>query len=266
MRNLYPKNKVKVYPSPSSSSSSTIPYCSSPTRDALSVLKLLPVAILALISVLSLEDREVLAYMITRSLTTTTSPSSMIEEKNKCKKLNAHKLPLFDCGCFDCYRSYWFRWDSSPNRELIHHAIEAFEEHLNNGELSKKNNGRGKKKDRMSRRRVIEKLATDRLEKERVVVSDKEAETPEKADSLPRSDAYPIIVSCAAEEEVEEEENQVEEEEKEEEDDVKCTPGMEAEVQVPAARYHHKGLVRKVLPDVLGLFNSRLWNLWGPSV
>jgi hypothetical protein len=29
---------------------------------------------------------------------------------------------------------------------------------------------------------------------------------------------------------------------------------------------HHKGLARKVLPDVLGLLNSRLWNLWSPNV
>lgn len=28
----------------------------------------------------------------------------------------------------------------------------------------------------------------------------------------------------------------------------------------------HKGLARKVLPDVIGLLNSRLWNLWGPNV
>ena len=28
----------------------------------------------------------------------------------------------------------------------------------------------------------------------------------------------------------------------------------------------HKGLARKVLPDVVGLFNSRLWSLWDPSI
>ncbi|XP_043703820.1 uncharacterized protein LOC122653923 [Telopea speciosissima] len=293
MRNLYPKNKGKVYPSPSSSSS-TISNCSSPSRDVLSVLKLLPAAILALASVLSLEDREVLAYMITRSMKTTTSPSSMIEEKKKYKKsTNTHKSPLFDCGCFDCYRSYWFRWDSSPNRELIHHVIEAFEDHLNNGELSKKNNGRGKKKDKMNRRRVIEKSDADRSERERFVVSMKEAEKlemklkPEKADPLPEGDAFAVIMSGKAEEE-EDEEEQVQEEEEEEgcvEGEVKCTnrrdtaEGMEAEVHVPAAsgghhyqqqqqhrHHHHKGLARMVIPDVLGLLNSRLWSLWNPSI
>lgn len=28
----------------------------------------------------------------------------------------------------------------------------------------------------------------------------------------------------------------------------------------------HKGLARKVLPDIMGLLNSRLWNLWSPNV
>ncbi|GAB4828590.1 hypothetical protein Ancab_018250 [Ancistrocladus abbreviatus] len=55
------KNKGKVHPSPSSSVSS-----SSTTKDSISALRLLPAAILALISELSLEDKEVLAYMIPR--------------------------------------------------------------------------------------------------------------------------------------------------------------------------------------------------------
>ncbi|GAB4828591.1 hypothetical protein Ancab_018251 [Ancistrocladus abbreviatus] len=29
---------------------------------------------------------------------------------------------------------------------------------------------------------------------------------------------------------------------------------------------NHKGLARKVLPDVIGLLNSRLWNLWNLNV
>ncbi|KAK8486263.1 hypothetical protein V6N12_033981 [Hibiscus sabdariffa] len=52
------KSIGKVYPSP-------------PPEDYLSIFNLLPAAIFALASVLSLEDRQVLAYMITRSLKTT---------------------------------------------------------------------------------------------------------------------------------------------------------------------------------------------------
>ncbi|KAJ9676593.1 hypothetical protein PVL29_021887 [Vitis rotundifolia] len=145
------KRKGKVYPSSSSSSSSY--------KDAISVFKLLPATILALASALSVDDREVLAYMITRSMTTA-NPSSIIErQKKKCKTPhNVQKLPLFECGCFDCYTSFWFRWDSSPDRELIHHAIEAFEDQLTTTEFFKKN-GRGRKRDKLVGRRDAERSA-----------------------------------------------------------------------------------------------------------
>jgi len=99
-------------------------------------------AILVLVSVLSAEDLEVLAYLITRSLNTTNVVS--------CKKKRSHKAPLLDCQCFDCYTSYWSKWDSSSNRELINQIIEAFEDHLTRDEISashtsKKNKKRAKK-------------------------------------------------------------------------------------------------------------------------
>nr|DAD34193.1 TPA_asm: hypothetical protein HUJ06_004833 [Nelumbo nucifera] len=233
MKNLYPKNKA---------------------------------AILALASVLSPEDREVLAYMITRSMKTT-NPPSMVEEKKKCKKPNnggsiVHKPPMFDCGCFDCYTSYWFRWDSSPNRELIHQAIEAFEEHLTNGENSKKS-GRNKKKDKMARRLVIEKPEAETMAPE------KEPEVPESVLAeletsclVPENDAFPTVLLDKSED--------VEKKDDYEEGDVVeyATENLqvmeEAAVQIPAS--NHRGLARKVLPDVLGLFNSRLWGLWSPNV
>ncbi|KAK3190031.1 hypothetical protein Dsin_029592 [Dipteronia sinensis] len=81
------KNKGKVYPSPSPSSSSfssSSSVCSNAADggggggaglDYLSMLKLLPAAIIALASVLPLEDCEVLAYLIMRSIKTTVSSS-----------------------------------------------------------------------------------------------------------------------------------------------------------------------------------------------
>ncbi|XP_010249080.1 PREDICTED: uncharacterized protein LOC104591767 [Nelumbo nucifera] len=264
MKNLYHKSKGKVFPSPSSYSPSDC----SPSRDALSVLNLLPAAILALASVLSLEDREVLAYMITRSIKTT-HPSSLIEEKNKCKKPNNihHNPPLFDCGCFDCYTSYWFRWDSSPNRELIHQAIEAFEDHLTNGENLKKN-GRGKKKDKMSRR-VVEKPA-DKPEKVKMAPKEEPEPPPNpvpEADnncySLPKNDVH----AARAPENSDEMkgENKIDYEEGDAEYAAGELPDMVAAgLHLPAS--NHKALARKVLPDVLGLFNSRLWRLWSPNV
>ncbi|KAK2978672.1 hypothetical protein RJ640_028834 [Escallonia rubra] len=122
----------KVHPSPSSSSA---PPPSPPNAEAFFVMNFLPAAILALVSILSLQDREVLAYMITRSMKST-NPATVFDEKKKTEKKFGmpHKPSVFDCECFDCYTSYWFRWDSSPNHELIHQAVEAFEDHLSNGE------------------------------------------------------------------------------------------------------------------------------------
>ncbi|KAK8659491.1 hypothetical protein V6N13_029691 [Hibiscus sabdariffa] len=62
---------------------------------------------------------------------------------------SSHVPPVFDCDCFECYTSYWIRWDSSPNREIIHQIIEAFDDHVTNGETKKpsKKNAQLKRKD-----------------------------------------------------------------------------------------------------------------------
>ncbi|XAR48199.1 hypothetical protein NMG60_11030939 [Bertholletia excelsa] len=262
------RNKGKIHPSPSSSSSED--------RDApFSVLKLLPAAILALISLLSLEDREVLAYMITRSMKSA-NPSSIIEEKKKnSKNPNTHKPPIFDCECFDCYRRYWFRWDSSPNRELIHQAIEAFEEHLASEEQVRKNNSRGKKREKLPKmtRRAAEKHGNDVGSNEYVLALPENGATragsaqnvlgleendasavrsPEKVLSMPESDAGPVSPA-------ENTDGTADESPEKAEEAALALRGF------PAAS-NHKGLARKFLPDVVGLLNSRLWSLWSPNV
>ncbi|GFP98918.1 hypothetical protein PHJA_002035700 [Phtheirospermum japonicum] len=183
------------------------------TSDAFSVLKLLPAAILTLISLLSHEEREVLAYMISRSLKST-NPSS-------CCYGHRQKSPaLFDCDCFHCYTSFWFRWDSSSNRELIHQAIEAFEDHLNKGEQCRKT----KRKDKVGRRKMRSGGGAVQLPA---------VESPGIQESL-------VVVVPGSE-----------------------VPVAAAPVEVVRS---HKGLARKVLPDVMGIFNSRLWSLWSPNV
>ncbi|CAK9324865.1 unnamed protein product [Citrullus colocynthis] len=235
------KHKGKIHPSPSSSTPSS----------SSSVFKLLPAAILALVSLLSLDDREVLAYMIARSIQSSAFTSPRVSRKKSTKKpsINGgnsnvttthHKTPMFSCDCFYCYTAYWCRWDSSPNRELIHQAIEAFEDHLTNGEKPKKNTGRGKRRDRIGRQ------ATDR--------------TLPVVQCLP-----PVADECV---------------------DVPLSPEREAAVEVEGSSVkeveesgpveevgggggggdHQKGLATKVLPDVLGFFNSRLWSLWSPNL
>ncbi|KAH6798102.1 hypothetical protein C2S52_022656 [Perilla frutescens var. hirtella] len=233
------RNKGKVHPFTSSSSSSS----SSSNTESFSVLKLLPAAILTLVSFLSLEEREVLAYMITRSLKSTNPsffPANEDKKKTPKKQCAGHNSPaLFDCDCFHCYTSFWFRWDSSPNRELIHQAIEAFEDHLSSGEhLS---SGKTKRRDKLGRRRT-EKLAADAVQSP--------ANNQERPFSAPVTELEPAVPEI--------------------EDFGPGSAGSVAEeddVAAPAVVVRtHKGLARKVLPDVMGIFTSRLWSLWSPNV
>lgn len=57
--------------------------------------------------------------------------------------------------------------------------------------------------------------------------------------------------------------------EEDRESDEEASGGHKVKVEAELQReqqQQHKGLARKVLPDVIGLLNSRLWNLWGPNV
>ncbi|PIN06327.1 hypothetical protein CDL12_21118 [Handroanthus impetiginosus] len=265
------RNKGKVHPFTSSaaslssfsSSAAGAAVTSSPSsanKDHLDVLKLLPAAIFTLISVLSVEDSEVLAYLVTRSLKTTNPSFLPAEDKKKSSKkrsLDGHgdkSTPLFDCGCFDCYTSYWCRWDASPHHELINQAIEAFEEHLNNGEQVKKSppSGKNRKKERMGRRKN-EKISAE---------SSGVLEFPavESAENQESSDAV-VAESEAADEKV----NDVNPDN--EEQDAEGSPENESAADTPAAVVRsHKGFARKVLPDFMGIFSSRLWSLWSPKV
>ncbi|CAN7114113.1 unnamed protein product, partial [Brassica rapa subsp. narinosa] len=222
-QSLQMKKKGKVHPSPPSSSSSR--YLNE--DESLSVLRLLPATILVLVSVLSTQDREVLAYLITRGNCGRTSTS----KKNKSSK-NHHKPPVFDCECFDCYTSYWFRWDSSPNRELIHEVIEAFENHQGENSVSRSKSKRGKKKEKPGRRVEL--------------MSESHVSTPD--DSLERLSGAEVV-----------------EREPRDEEEVIVVEEEESTVEIPPAAGGHKGLVRKVLPDVLGLLNSSFWRLWNPN-
>ncbi|KAB2600931.1 hypothetical protein D8674_001936 [Pyrus ussuriensis x Pyrus communis] len=111
-------------------------------------LAFLPATILTLAAALSPEDREVLAYLISCSNCSVnlSSSSSYAPPRNRttatAKKTAAAKggsgsggvggdhPARFNCDCFRCYTSYWVRWDESPNRQLIHEIIDAFEDEL----------------------------------------------------------------------------------------------------------------------------------------
>ncbi|CAH1448222.1 unnamed protein product [Lactuca virosa] len=101
-------------------------------------LALLPAAIFTLTVALSQEDKEVLAYLVSSTNFSTARKTTTATCKSSSS--TADHPPLFNCSCFRCYMSYWVRWDSSPNRQLIHEIIDAFEDGLvrNKREKSKK--------------------------------------------------------------------------------------------------------------------------------
>ncbi|KAJ3701458.1 hypothetical protein LUZ61_005163 [Rhynchospora tenuis] len=130
MKGPYPKGKGKgkVHPSPSPAAGS---------GDVSSALKLLPQEILALTAALGEKDKEVLAYLITRSMKCHVAPRAVASHR-----------PMIGCGCFECYKSFWSRWNSSSDKGVIDQVIDGFEEHLARVEKEKneKSEKEGKKK------------------------------------------------------------------------------------------------------------------------
>jgi len=119
--------KGKVHPSPS------LPPAAAAAGGELTaeavLMRLLPAAALAAAAPLGAEGTEVLAYLVLASLRSSAPPAAA--RAGEEARAGAHR-PELGCGCFGCYTAYWSRWDGSPeaDREAIHRAIEAFEEHL----------------------------------------------------------------------------------------------------------------------------------------
>ncbi|XP_031489424.1 uncharacterized protein LOC116256995 [Nymphaea colorata] len=259
MKNLYPKTKGKVHPSPSfphsssaafsSASSASASASSGSGSDASSILKVLPAAILAMTTAMVMEDREVLAYLIARSL------SSMLaqEEKRRWRRSQQHR-PAFDCGCFDCYTSFWIRWDASPNRELIHDVIEAFEEHLAKAEGSAAAGKRAKGRRFSGKNRSF--WISSGSDVAPVAVTD--------AVSAPEREDPPPPTALVKEEPPMEGESPPEERAVEDDEEGRGDAAAEAENDAGDARRvaapsPGRSLVRKLVPDVMGFFASRLW-------
>ncbi|CAD5179604.1 unnamed protein product [Musa acuminata subsp. malaccensis] len=225
------KLKGKIHPSPAAQ----LPAAGSPqqhqSHDALAVLSLLPAAILALTAAMGKEDREVLAYLLTRSI------EGWAEDRRHCQRPGrTQHRPVFGCGCFDCYTGFWSRWDCSPDRELIHQAIEAFEEHLASSE------SKGGASARVRRR---ERKAAQRADKGKKIKG-KETDMARRKPEEVEKDAALTMVGEA--ESVSDEEAPVSETAEEDE-------GAET----------GSGERRRGWADVIGVFNSRLWSLWSPG-
>ncbi|KEH26349.1 hypothetical protein MTR_6g453350 [Medicago truncatula] len=105
-------------------------------------LSFLPAAILTLTVVLSPEDQEILAYLIS-------CPSSSFNGNGsqKINDVSDHFPHLFHCNCFRCYKNYWVRWNSSSNHLVIHNIIDDFEDFVSqttNKKKEKKNSNNNK--------------------------------------------------------------------------------------------------------------------------
>ncbi|KAL3521900.1 hypothetical protein ACH5RR_014734 [Cinchona calisaya] len=135
MKKLY--RKGTVHPSPPSSKSDHLSF--------------LPATILTLTLALSPEDKQILAYLISSSSNFSSSGGS---NRSRSNTNNDHPTS-FNCYCFRCYKSYWVRWDSSPNRQMIHEIIDAFEDELS---VQNKKVKSSKKERRKSKGSVVGEL------------------------------------------------------------------------------------------------------------
>ncbi|KAL3820785.1 hypothetical protein ACJIZ3_006690 [Penstemon smallii] len=198
------------------------------------LLSFLPAAILTLTVALSPEDKEVLAYLI--SCFSANFSNNQQKATQKIPAAAADHPPCFSCNCFRCYMSYWVKWDSSPNRQLIHEIIEAFEDTLvndNKNRNKKEKNKKEKKKKNKKGKNVNEKISVDLNESKISLDVSKDFEWSLVKEDLSLGESTSTAVVGG--EEAEEEEVNVDEEELE------------------------KGSVRRFV-NFLG---ERFWSVWG---
>ncbi|KAG9147398.1 hypothetical protein Leryth_019667 [Lithospermum erythrorhizon] len=152
-------------------------------------LSLLPASILTLTVALSPDDREVLCYLLSCSSNNYTN----INNINNINKNNDHATS-FNCSCFTCYMSFWVRWDASPNRQLIHEIIDAYEDGLNR-------RVKKEKKKKKIRRRKSNKSSDDN-----VVIESGELNLVKSELNLVEEEFVESCIGCSDEGEAEEEE------------------------------------------------------------
>ncbi|XP_076946557.1 uncharacterized protein LOC143618119 [Bidens hawaiensis] len=222
MRKLYNHNKGKIHPSPPPP----------PTTTTTDHLSLLPLAIATLAASLSPEDKEVLAYLLSCSLTTTGVKRFSGDTKPTTGTAGSHP-PRFNCYCFSCYTSYWVRWDGSVNRQLIHEIIDAYEDELINNNNNNNNNSNSNKKNGKNKK--------DRKK-------NKVSPTPNSPHAPP----------CVAEEVFhappQVEENMVNSDDDDDDGDVDGQDGLNI-----ATSSSEKGSVRKFVSFI----GDRIWGVWG---
>lgn len=121
MKKLYQGKGRRVHPAPAPG-----------PHAADAALAMLPATLLALVAALTAEEQEVLAYLLSGGAGGAAGGAG----GGRRRRLNGPHQPEMGCGCFGCYKSFWARWDASPNRHLIHRIIDAVEEGNGSGGAS----------------------------------------------------------------------------------------------------------------------------------
>ncbi|CAA0826492.1 Unknown protein [Striga hermonthica] len=140
----------------------------------------------------------------------------------------------FSCNCFRCYMSYWVKWDSSPNRQLIHEIIDSFEESLLKGSKKEKN-----KRERRKGKNVQVKISAGILAVE--------PKSPETAAAVPEFNFGESSFAAAGGGPGEIGDGGAGDEDIDEEAEVEEEEEME------------KGSVRKLV----SFLGERIWSVWG---
>ncbi|KQJ88507.1 uncharacterized protein LOC100845520 [Brachypodium distachyon] len=223
--------KGKVHPSP--------PAPVETTAEGV-LLRLLPAAVFAMAAPLGAGGKEVLAYLVLASLRSSSAPPTPAREESAARR--PPHGPELGCGCFECYTAYWSRWDGSPesDREAIHRAIEAFDEHL-----ARQEEGKG-----------------NRRRKKRAAAKDKPGKGKGKASAAVSPLPPPILpeqqeASSSSAVAVLTKDISVGEEQKTVEEEATAAVGLSDGDGVQEERR------RRVWDAVAGVFNWRGWTLWG---
>ncbi|XP_062219136.1 CASP-like protein 4A1 [Phragmites australis] len=141
----------KIHPSPSGAGG----WGDDPVAAA---FRLLPAAMLVVATALRPEDQEVLAHLVIRKPLqggddAAAVPPSEQPARGVGRRHRGHP-PTIGCGCFECYITFWSRWDCSPQCDGIHAALDAFEEHLFAAEAAATPPPSSKRRDKGKRSRV----------------------------------------------------------------------------------------------------------------
>ncbi|XP_066318486.1 uncharacterized protein [Miscanthus floridulus] len=246
----------------------------SPAEDPIAAaFRLLPAAILVLVAGLCPEDQRVLAHLVTRSFlvgwdaATAPPPEQQAQGGGGGPRRRRGHPPTVGCLCFECYGSFWSRWDCSPQHDRIHVALEAFEEHLSAAEsAAAATPPSSKRRDKGKRGRAPAASTPPPPPPQPPVPARSSPESPEPAASevaeeplssplLPSCPCTPAPAACLSENK----ENVPEETAAAEAQAEECSGGGEVAAEAEEER-------KRGWADVMGgVLNLRRWGIWSPA-